>query len=104
METYVTDELPRLIGAHFPADLHAQGIFGHSMGGHGALTLALRHPGRYRSVSAFAPIVAPSTSARKTPRKSPAEPIEIAVVQIVGLDPQLDECAQQFGQRRGHAA
>jgi S-formylglutathione hydrolase len=60
METYITDELPRLIGAHFPADMHAQGIAGHSMGGHGALTLALRHSGRYRSVSAFAPIVAPA--------------------------------------------
>jgi len=60
METYVTSELPGLIAAHFPADMDRQGITGHSMGGHGALTLALRHPGRYRSVSAFAPIVAPS--------------------------------------------
>jgi S-formylglutathione hydrolase len=60
MESYVTAELPALIAAHFPADLERQGIMGHSMGGHGALTLALRHPGRYRSVSAFAPIVAPS--------------------------------------------
>ena len=59
MGNYIADELPRLIGAHFPADMHAQGITGHSMGGHGALTLALTHPGRYRSVSAFAPIVAP---------------------------------------------
>jgi S-formylglutathione hydrolase len=60
METYLTAELPGLIAANFPADLDRQGITGHSMGGHGALTLALRHPGRYRSVSAFAPIVAPS--------------------------------------------
>jgi S-formylglutathione hydrolase len=60
MEAYVTSELPALIAAHFPADMGRQGICGHSMGGHGALTLALRHPGRYRSVSAFAPIVAPS--------------------------------------------
>jgi S-formylglutathione hydrolase len=60
METYVTTDLPALIAAHFPADMGRQGICGHSMGGHGALTLALRHPGRYRSVSAFAPIVAPS--------------------------------------------
>ena len=60
MESYVTSELPELIGASFPADMDRQGIMGHSMGGHGALTLALRHPGRYRSVSAFAPIVAPS--------------------------------------------
>jgi len=60
MESYVTAELPSLIAANFPADMERQGIMGHSMGGHGALTLALRHPGRYRSVSAFAPIVAPS--------------------------------------------
>ena len=60
MESYIVSELPALIAAHFPADMGRQGIMGHSMGGHGALTLALRHPGRYRSVSAFAPIVAPS--------------------------------------------
>jgi S-formylglutathione hydrolase len=60
MWTYVADELPALVGANFPADMARQGIFGHSMGGHGALTIALGHPGRYRSVSAFAPIVAPS--------------------------------------------
>ena len=59
MEDYVVQELPALIEQHFPAT-DARGIFGHSMGGHGALTLALRHPGRYKSVSAFAPIVAPS--------------------------------------------
>jgi S-formylglutathione hydrolase len=60
MESYLTSELSDLIAANFPADMDRQGITGHSMGGHGALTLALRHPGRYRSVSAFAPIVAPS--------------------------------------------
>jgi S-formylglutathione hydrolase len=60
MDSYVTAELPDLIAGHFPADMARQAITGHSMGGHGALTLALRHPGRYRSVSAFAPIVAPS--------------------------------------------
>ncbi|HEX8064185.1 MAG TPA: S-formylglutathione hydrolase [Allosphingosinicella sp.] len=60
MASYVAAELPDLIAAEFPADMSRQGITGHSMGGHGALTLALRHPGRYRSVSAFAPIVAPS--------------------------------------------
>lgn len=60
METYVTQELPALIAERFPADSNRQGIMGHSMGGHGALTLALRYPGRFRSVSAFAPIVAPS--------------------------------------------
>ncbi len=59
MEDYVVDELPALIEQHFPAS-DARGIFGHSMGGHGALTLALRHPGKYRSVSAFSPIVAPT--------------------------------------------
>ncbi len=59
MEDYVVHELPALIEAHFPATA-ARSISGHSMGGHGALTLALRHPGRYRSVSAFSPIVAPS--------------------------------------------
>jgi len=59
MEDYVVHELPALIAAHFPAT-EKRSICGHSMGGHGALTLALRHPGRYASVSAFAPIVAPS--------------------------------------------
>ena len=60
MYTYVTAELPALIAAEFPARAGAAGIFGHSMGGHGALTLALKNPGAYRSVSAFAPIVAPT--------------------------------------------
>ena len=59
MGTYLSEELPALVAAEFPADLARQAITGHSMGGHGALTLALRHPGRFRSVSAFAPIVAP---------------------------------------------
>ena len=60
MERYVTDELPQILRAHFPVRADREAIFGHSMGGHGALVLALRHPGRYRSVSAFAPICAPS--------------------------------------------
>ena len=60
MRSYIEDELPALIAAQFPmADLSRQGITGHSMGGHGALTIALRNAGRYRSVSAFAPIVSP---------------------------------------------
>jgi len=59
MWTYVTEELPALVAAEFPIELHAQAITGHSMGGHGALTVALNHPGRFRSVTAFAPIVAP---------------------------------------------
>jgi S-formylglutathione hydrolase len=60
MHAYVVDELPALLAAHFPVDIARSGICGHSMGGHGALTIALKHPQRYRSVSAFAPIVAPS--------------------------------------------
>jgi len=58
--SYLTAELPGIIAAAFPADMSAQAIMGHSMGGHGALTVALKNPGRYKSVSAFAPIVAPS--------------------------------------------
>jgi S-formylglutathione hydrolase len=58
---YLTEELPAVLGANFArADLAREGVFGHSMGGHGALTIALKNPGRYRSVSAFAPIVIPS--------------------------------------------
>ena len=60
MWSYVTEELPDLAAAEFPVDMGAQAITGHSMGGHGALTIALNHPQRFRSVSAFAPIVAPS--------------------------------------------
>ncbi len=60
MWTYVTEELPKLVATEFPVDMGRQGITGHSMGGHGALTVALNHPGRFRSLSAFAPIVAPS--------------------------------------------
>ncbi|MFL9840593.1 S-formylglutathione hydrolase [Sphingomonas sp. ST-64] len=60
MRSYIEDELPALILREFPmADLTRQGITGHSMGGHGALTIALRNPDRFRSVSAFAPIAAP---------------------------------------------
>jgi S-formylglutathione hydrolase len=60
MESWLLDELPQLLGASFPVQADRAGILGHSMGGHGALTLALRHPGRFRSVSAFAPICAPT--------------------------------------------
>jgi len=61
MLSYVTKELPAVIAANFAAaDVDREGIFGHSMGGHGALTIALKNPARYRSVSAFAPIVAPA--------------------------------------------
>jgi len=62
MYTYVAEELPALIAREFPADMDRQSIFGHSMGGHGALTIALKNPDRYRSCSAFAPIVEPSTA------------------------------------------
>ncbi|EZP51505.1 Esterase D [Sphingomonas sp. RIT328] len=60
MWSYVTEELPALIAAHFPADMARQSIMGHSMGGHGALTIGLTLAERFRAVSAFAPIVAPS--------------------------------------------
>jgi S-formylglutathione hydrolase len=60
MYDYITDEIPALIAANFPILPELSAIFGHSMGGHGALTIALRNPDRYRSVSAFSPIVAPS--------------------------------------------
>lgn len=60
MYTYVVEELPALIANNFPIDASRAGIFGHSMGGHGALTIALKNSERYRSVSAFSPIVAPS--------------------------------------------
>ena len=59
MESYLMRELLPLLGEHLPMDMERVGIFGHSMGGHGALTLALRHPGVFKSVSAFAPIAAP---------------------------------------------
>jgi S-formylglutathione hydrolase len=60
MYSYVTRELPQIVAANFPARAGARGIFGHSMGGHGALVCALRNPGSYQSLSAFAPIAAPS--------------------------------------------
>ncbi len=60
MWSYVTDELPEVVAATFPVDPARQAIMGHSMGGHGALTIGLTFPGRFRAVSAFAPIVAPA--------------------------------------------
>ena len=60
MWSYVTDELPKLVADNFPVDAKRQSVMGHSMGGHGALTVALRNPHRFRAASAFAPIVAPS--------------------------------------------
>ncbi|MFN4024978.1 MAG: S-formylglutathione hydrolase [Hyphomonas sp.] len=60
MDQYITGELPALIAANFPADMTRQGIFGHSMGGHGAITLHLKHKDRYKSCSAFSPITSPA--------------------------------------------
>ena len=60
MEDYIIHELPKIIGVNFPVVKGKESIFGHSMGGHGALTLALKNPGRFCSVSAFSPICAPS--------------------------------------------
>lgn len=60
MYSYVTRELPEVVASKFPVDMDRQSISGHSMGGHGALTIALKNSDRYRSVSAFSPIVAPS--------------------------------------------
>lgn len=62
MASYVLTELPDLVTGAYPLDMTRQGIFGHSMGGHGAIALALRTPGRFKSVSALAPIVQPSTA------------------------------------------
>jgi S-formylglutathione hydrolase len=59
MRSYIERELPALVATAFPARMDRQGIMGHSMGGHGALTIALRNPGRFAAVSAFAPIVSP---------------------------------------------
>jgi S-formylglutathione hydrolase len=60
MRDYIENELPAIVEANFPVDMARQGIMGHSMGGHGALTISLRNPGRFRSTSAFAPIVSPT--------------------------------------------
>lgn len=62
MKSYILDELPGMIADAFPADMSRQGVFGHSMGGHGALTFALNNPDRFKSCSAFAPIVHPMTA------------------------------------------
>lgn len=59
MYSYIVEDLPRVIADNFPADMSRQGICGHSMGGHGALTIGLKNPGRFQSISAFSPIVSP---------------------------------------------
>ncbi|MEQ8369355.1 MAG: S-formylglutathione hydrolase [Alphaproteobacteria bacterium] len=112
MQSYVAGELPALIETHFPADHQRRAIAGHSMGGHGALVTALRHPGRYRSVSAFAPIANPvacpwgekafngylgedreawrAWDATELVRQAPQPDVEILIDQG-GDDPFLDE-------------
>lgn len=67
MYSYITEELPALIKDNFPVDMGRQAIFGHSMGGHGALTIALKHPERFKSCSAFAPIANPMTAGWSKP-------------------------------------
>jgi len=67
MYSYVVDELPKLIGEHFNADMSRQSIMGHSMGGHGAMTIALKNPERFKSCSAFAPICRPSEASWSKP-------------------------------------
>lgn len=67
MESYLLAELSEIVAHNFPVDMNRQGIFGHSMGGHGAITLALKNPDRFRSVSAFAPITQPSTAGWSRP-------------------------------------
>ena len=67
MRRYIMEELPALVAREFPMDMTRQSIFGHSMGGHGAITLALTNPGCFRSVSAFAPIAQPSTAGWSRP-------------------------------------
>lgn len=67
MYSYITQELSALVARQFPLDMERQAITGHSMGGHGALTIALKNPDRFKSVSAFAPIVQPSTAGWSRP-------------------------------------
>jgi S-formylglutathione hydrolase len=67
MATYIGEELPALVAVNFPVDMQRQSIFGHSMGGHGAIMLALKNPGRFKSVSALAPIARPSVAGWSRP-------------------------------------
>lgn len=67
MYSYVTEELTKLVAQEFPLDMSRQAITGHSMGGHGAITIALKNPERFKSVSAFAPIAQPSTAGWSKP-------------------------------------
>ncbi|MDP9808917.1 S-formylglutathione hydrolase [Rhizobium tibeticum] len=87
MYTYITEELPAHVSQHFRMDMSRQGIFGHSMGGHGAITIALKNPDRFKSCSAFAPIAEPSTADWSAP----------AFEKYLGPDPaawrKYDACA-----------
>ncbi|CDM58015.1 MULTISPECIES: S-formylglutathione hydrolase [Rhizobium] len=87
MYTYITEELPAHVSQHFRMDMSRQGIFGHSMGGHGAMTIALKNPDRFKSCSAFAPIAEPSTADWSAP----------AFEKYLGPDPaawrKYDACA-----------
>ncbi|QYM72108.1 S-formylglutathione hydrolase [Pseudochrobactrum sp. Wa41.01b-1] len=67
MYSYITEELTELVAQEFPLDMSRQAITGHSMGGHGAITIALKNPERFKSVSAFAPIAQPSTAGWSKP-------------------------------------
>ena len=106
MDTYVTEELPALVEAHFPVLRDVRGIFGHSMGGHGALALALRNPDRYRSVSAFAPIVAPSRvpwgqqGLRRLPGRRRTAWAAYDACELVRARPLADPAARRPGHRR----
>ena len=128
MDTYVTRELPAAVEQHFPVAPGARGIFGHSVGGHGALVLALRNPGLYRSVSALAPMVAPSRvpwgrkafaaylgaepfawSAYDACDLVRTRPLPVEILIDVGtadkfLETQLQAAAVRIGLRRGRPA
>ncbi|MBM2575495.1 S-formylglutathione hydrolase [Jannaschia sp. Os4] len=105
MQSYVLDDLPEAVFGAYPLDREAQGITGHSMGGHGALTLAMKAPGRFRSVSAFAPICAPASSDWGTPQLAAytGDPAAHDATRLLGGGATLPPClidtgaADQFG-------
>jgi S-formylglutathione hydrolase len=97
MYSYLATELPGVIAGAFPADMRRQGIFGHSMGGHGALVMALRNPGRFASVSAFAPIAAPS----QCPWGEKAFSAYLGMDRGAWADWDATELVRRAGSRRG---
>jgi S-formylglutathione hydrolase len=99
MYSYLVSELPKLIARTFPADTRRQGIFGHSMGGHGALVLAFRHPDTWASVSAFAPIAAPS----RCPWGQKAFTAYLGPDENAWADWDATELVRRDGDRRGRA-